>query len=70
VYGERRGKEDILEEDGTKDMQTKAVDFVKETVDWIMMERSLKDLAIWALELAQNAEHIANSTSVQFYQVN
>jgi hypothetical protein len=33
VYGERREKGDILEGDGTQDMQTKAVDFVKEMVD-------------------------------------
>jgi hypothetical protein len=32
-YGERREKGDILAGDGTQDMQTKAVDFVKELVD-------------------------------------
>jgi hypothetical protein len=35
VCGERREKGDILEGDGTKDVQMKAVDFVKEMVDWL-----------------------------------
>jgi hypothetical protein len=35
VCGERREKGDILEGEGTEDVQTKAVDFIKDMVDWL-----------------------------------